>query len=58
MNFVSSSNEWNILDISILINVLCIKTIVLIFDRKREVMDISAIDETIFQISSNGNVDL
>ena len=33
-------------------NVLRIITIIIIFDRKREVVDISAIDETILEISS------
>ena len=33
-------------------NVLRIITIIIIFDRKREVMGISAIDETILEISS------
>ena len=66
MDFALICNEWNILLISILTNDLCIITIILMFDRKREVMDISAIDETIISqeeitlpsASSNGNNNL
>ena len=52
MKFALSCNEWDILRISILTNVLCIITIILIFESKREVIDIYAIDETILEVSS------
>ena len=55
MNFAWSCDEWNILTIFILTNVLRIITIILTFDRKFGAMEISGIDGIILEISSGNN---